>query len=346
MRLSAFCLTWALLMLLILYGSYGLKTRTDAFLSQNKQETGKISSLVIENYNSDKLLCELTFFSVPKRVIAINQDSVETLLALGAGDSILAAVGVERERLLPQLQAAYDQIPFYSRHSLDLETALVLEPDFLLGWYSSFSHRGNWTMGTTEFWRQRQVNCYMEPASFSNSYQFQTLEHEYDYIRDMGRIFAKQEPAERIVCRMQEKVQAVEKRAEEDTIKPDSLILEFEGKELRAYGHDTLGGNIIEHLGVSLAYSGNHLSYEELLMIDPSVIFLVNLEETIEGGEQVVQRMYTSPAFQHLRAVQANRVYAVPLYAIYSSGIRSYDGICIFARGLYPELFANDEDGV
>jgi len=37
--------------------------------------------------------------------------------------------------------------------------------------------------------------------------------------------------------------------------------------------------------------------------------------------------------------VQERRIYPLPLYAVYSAGVRSYDGILILAQGLYPELY-------
>lgn len=48
---------------------------------------------------------------------------------------------------------------------------------------------------------------------------------------------------------------------------------------------------------------------------------------------------YPNKALQGLKAVKNKRIYPVPLYAIYSPGIRAYDGIRIMAQGLYPELY-------
>lgn len=51
------------------------------------------------------------------------------------------------------------------------------------------------------------------------------------------------------------------------------------------------------------------------------------------------QLIYQNKALQGLKAVKNKRIYPVPLYAIYSPGIRAYDGIRIMAQGLYPELY-------
>ena len=57
------------------------------------------------------------------------------------------------------------------------------------------------------------------------------------------------------------------------------------------------------------------------------------------GDENVpideVNKILNNPAFASLSAVKNKRVYAIPLGDMYSSGIRTIDGINPFANGLY-----------
>ena len=48
-----------------------------------------------------------------------------------------------------------------------------------------------------------------------------------------------------------------------------------------------------------------------------------------------VNKVLENPAFASLSAVKNKRVYAIPLGEMYSSGIRTIDGINTFANGLY-----------
>ena len=58
------------------------------------------------------------------------------------------------------------------------------------------------------------------------------------------------------------------------------------------------------------------------------------------GHEQdVLDRVTQHKALKNLRCVKEGRVVALPLYAIYSSGVRTYDGIKIIAAGMYPDLY-------
>ena len=78
---------------------------------------------------------------------------------------------------------------------------------------------------------------------------------------------------------------------------------------------------------------------EELITLDPDAIFVVVIESDYGNEEAVLSHIYDNPALQGLHSVRERRIYPLPLYAVYSAGVRSYDGILILAQGLYPELY-------
>lgn len=120
----------------------------------------------------------------PKRVIAIWQNSIETLLALGVGNQIVGAIGLpDGKYLKPEYQEQYNRIPYKSFDNPELETAMMLEPDMIVGWYSSFSNK---TLRSTKFWKERGVHTYIAPDS-SNKYSYRTVEHEYQDILNLGK---------------------------------------------------------------------------------------------------------------------------------------------------------------
>ena len=98
----------------ILFNSVSKEPKTPAASSNQK------SIAVITTYNSKHELEEETFETVPKRVIAIWQGPIETMLALGVGDRIIAATGIPDPKFLrPELRESYAKIPY---HSFDLWT--------------------------------------------------------------------------------------------------------------------------------------------------------------------------------------------------------------------------------
>ena len=70
------------------------------------------------------------------------------------------------------------------------------------------------------------------------------------------------------------------------------------------------------------------------------------MESAYGSEDAILARIYENPALHSLSCVQERRIHTIPLYAVYSAGIRTYDGITIFARGLYPEIYDENEGAV
>ena len=71
--------------------------------------------------------------------------------------------------------------------------------------------------------------------------------------------------------------------------------------------------------------------------MDPEALFMVVCENAYDQMDEIVGRLYQDQALQELTCVKEKRIYPLPLYAIYSAGVRTYDGIQIIGKGLYPE---------
>lgn len=290
----------------------------------------------IINYNSRDRKQEFIYGKPPQKIVAVWQDTIELLLALDVGDRIVAGMGVpDKKYILPEYQHQYEQIPYTSLENLDVETIVMMEPDFIIGWYSTFGAK---VLRSTDFWQQRGVNTYITPSS-RTSIDKHKLEDEYSYILDIGKIFDKNEKAQQLVTQMQCEIDFVTAKTAKTKQRPRAVIIEFIGKEIRAYGEKTLAGDILTNLGGDLVVKNNTLSLEQLVDLDPDVIFLVIIERNYGEEKNFLDRIYNNKALSHLRCVRNKRVYPVPLYAVYSSGIRTYDGIKIMAHGLYPELY-------
>ena len=273
----------------------------------------------------------------PERVVAVWQNSIETLLALGVGDRIVAGMGVPDARYIrPAYRAAYEAIPYTSLENLDVETILMMQPDLIVGWASTFSPK---VLRGTSFWAGRGVHTYIAPSS-SRATEGKTIAQECEDIRNLGRIFGREERAAALVGEMQDEIAYVAGRTAHMEKRPRALVIELMGKEIRSYGAHTLAGDMMRALGAEhLAADGQSLSMEEIIALDPDAIFLVVIEDDYGNEDAILARLYENPALRSLSCVQQHRIYTVPLYAVYSAGIRAYDGITIFAHGLYPEIY-------
>ena len=63
--------------------------------------------VTITTYNRAKEEIEATFEKRPEKVVAVYQNSIETLLALGVEDTIIAATGLDHE-VKPEFKEAFE----------------------------------------------------------------------------------------------------------------------------------------------------------------------------------------------------------------------------------------------
>ena len=293
--------------------------------------------VTIENIDEKGAPRSEVYDAPPERVVAVWQNSIETLLALGVGDRIIAGMGVPDARYIrPEYRTVYEAIPYTSLENLDVETILMMQPDLIVGWASTFSPK---VLRGTAFWEGRGVHTYIAPSSARGN-RNKTIAQECQDIRNLGRIFHREERAAEIVAEMQNEIAYVAEKTAHMEKRPRALVIELLGKEIRSYGADTLAGDMMRALGAEhLAAEGQSLSMEELITLAPDAIFVVVIEDDYGNEDAILARLYENPALQDLMCVQQRRIYPIPLYAVYSAGTRTYDGITIFAHGLYPQIY-------
>lgn len=291
----------------------------------------------ITNLNSKREAEEQVFERPPQRLVAVWQNSIETPMALGVGDRFIAGMGVpDRKYLLPEYRELYDAIPYTSLENLDLETILMMEPDLIIGWSSTFGAK---VLRSTDFWHSRGIHTYIAKAS-AHLKGGQTLENEYEDIRNLGAVFDKREEAERIISLMQTEIQKVQSHSLETGRRPRVLAFESLGKELRVYGKNSLTGNIVKQLrGKLLAEESSSVGLEQIVGLDPDLILLVVSESRYGEMQDIRRRILELKALHSLECIQKQRVYLLPLYCIYTPGVRCLDGLQAVARAMYPELY-------
>jgi iron complex transport system substrate-binding protein len=93
--------------------------------------------VTITNYNFAKEPVTMTFYKAPERVVAVYQNSIETLLALGLEDRIVAAAGLDHV-VKPEFAGAFARVNYLGDSAPSKEQVIMLHPDFILSWYSIF----------------------------------------------------------------------------------------------------------------------------------------------------------------------------------------------------------------
>ncbi|RDY28998.1 iron ABC transporter substrate-binding protein [Romboutsia weinsteinii] len=289
--------------------------------------------VTISTYNYKKEPVEVTFEKAPEKVVAIYQNSIETMLALGLEDKIVAAAGLDHD-VKEEYKEAFSKVNYLEEFTPSKESIIMTQPDMILGWYSLFDDK---RLGEVDYWHDNNINTYI--SLNSGAAEDRTIENEINDILNLGKIFNVEEKAQALADEINKEVESVA-ISTKDQEKQSTLILEFFDDKISTYGTNTLGGDMVTKLGAKLLHpEGKGISTEDLINLNPDSIFVVYMDKSDEKvPEQEVNRILENKALKSLNAVKNKRVYPIALGEMYSSGIRTIDGIKTFANGLYPNL--------
>ena len=301
-----------------------------------------IENIEVKNYNMVGR-SRSTYLREPDRVLVVGNVLVETMAALGLENRILMAAAYSNPFFEPEPEnmSRYWQIPLAGNEQLNTETVLMLQPDLIVAGQQPFSDK---RIKNTDFWHQRGVHTFLSlnaNSPFSYLHR-ETLEQEYEFLLGLGEIFACEPKTEAMTAAMKQEVQAIKEQSR-DCPRPKVMILERLNGQLAVYDDTKLAGDICVQLGARVPHTNQVIGYEDLLAEDPDVLFVVKSGGDPEAAADVFRHM---KALRHLKCVENHRVYGIALNYTYNSAVKTKAGIEKFARGLYPELFANDEDGV
>lgn len=290
--------------------------------------------VTISTYDYAGNALETTYEKAPEKVICVYQGTIETMIALGLEDHVIASYGLDNpvktewEEGLSKMN--YNEDVF----APDKETVTMLEPDLIFSWGSLFSEKN---LGDMPEWIQNGTNTYISSNTVSNGGN-RTLENEYIDLINIGKIFNVEDKAQAIVDEMKDEIANVLAQTEGQE-SPTVAVIEFMGDSIWNYGASSLGGDMITALGGTLAAPDvSELGKEDLVALDPDVIFVVYMArtETVEAEKKAL--VMDEPAFADLSAVKNGRVNTIMLGDMYAATVRCIDGIRTFAAGMYPEL--------
>lgn len=288
----------------------------------------------INTYNSIGKEQKIIIKSRPHRVVVDEVNTLETLLTLDVGDSIIATAVSENSVSYKRLQEKYSKeltrIQYNYKNGFSQESVIASEPDFIIGWKSTFTPT---RLRTTSWWNERGFNTYI--VSTSNHVMSRgTIEDECNFILDMGKIFDREEKADSIVQQIQESLKIEERSLKKQAVQTVAVV-ELRGRMLANYDDGWIVGDMVRKMGGSMPITAKTISYEDLIYYNPDVIYVVYFNE---ANKQQIVKMFSEAKFSSLKAVKQNRVLLLPFYCMYTPAVRTLEGIKIIKAGLYPEL--------
>ena len=273
---------------------------------------------------------------VPQRIVVVGSGEIETLLAFGAADRILAAESwYPLENFLrPEYRPLIPKLPLVPYGQISLEYLMSLEPDLLVAQQCMFTDK---RFISTDFWNRRGVATFLpwntnDPAGHAHR---ETIESEMKFLYGLGQILHEEARAEEMIARVYETLADIEaRRAPYET--PKALVIEFMGKEIASYDKTKLAGDMVTRLGGKIPETAPMIDRETLLSIDPDVLFIVCYGE--EDARRVVSRVLEDRALNSMKVVHTKRICPLLLEYVYSSEVRTEEALHIIARALYPDM--------
>lgn len=291
--------------------------------------------ITITTYDYEGNEIETTYEKAPEKVLCVYQGTVETMIALGLEDHVAASYGLDNP-VKPEWEAGLSKMNYNEEvFAPDKETVLIMEPDMIFSWGSLFGEK---KLGDATEWIANGTNTYISTNTRRGGHD-RTLENECTDLINIGKIFNVEDRAQALVDEMKDEIDNVLEQTKGQKA-PRVAVIEFLDDQISNYGASQLGGDMITQLGASLAEpEASSIGKEDLLGLDPDVIFVVYMARTEGVEEEMRGKLMDDPAFADLSAVQNGRVYTIMLGDMYASTVRSLDGIRTFAAGLYPELY-------
>lgn len=293
--------------------------------------------VTITNYNYAGQEVSYTYNEAPQRVLAVYQGCIETMIALGLEDHVIASYGLDNE-VKEEWQDGFAQMHYDgSVFAPDKETVTLLEPDFIFSWGSYF---GDKKLGDVGGWNEKGVGTYMNSNTVPGGTR--TLENEYTDILNIGKIFHVEDKAQALVDEMKAQVSDTLSAVQGQEPVRVAVVEPISGS-ITNYGQKSLAGDMVTALGGELAMpEADSISKEDLVAADPEVLFVVYMAYSGDDPESVMAQQLSliqdDPALQSLQAVKNGKVHLIMLGDMYASGPRTLDGLKTLAQGMYPEL--------
>ena len=285
--------------------------------------------VTVQVYNNDRQLVPYTFDQAPQRTLVYGRNNVEILLALGLQDKILMIA--DCSSVLPEYQEAFSQIDQIKNHQevgyFVREYALSLEPDMVIGWYSLFNMADR--MGDVSFWHERNIGTYTTINSVLRDNE--SLENEYQDIRNLAAIYDREERAEAIISQIEAAV-AKGREAAQGKDPQRVLILEKWEGEYDIYSAHSAAGDIAAQMG-ALPLGEVGWTDEQIVEANPEAIYAVHVSSVSE--EEAIALYTENPALQSVDAVKNGRIYPVVYSLAYAPGVRTRDTVNLFLKTLY-----------
>ena len=268
---------------------------------------------------------DITYDKVPERVVALNFENLQTLVALGLEDKIVGYTSAhfKLEEMLPEYQSKMKDLNCIGL-SAAYEPVLNLNPDFIYAYEWSFN---NESLTEPDDLLNEGIKYYMEYGNRKSN-----TDHKYEYVyqdlRDLGKIFHVEDRAEEIISGLEKRVADVESKAVKNS--PRVFIYDSGDKQAYTAGKRALQSKMLETCGAVNVFEDldadyEEVSWEEVAKRNPEWI-LINEYEDENLTESKTEFLKNNDALKDCDAIKNNKIISINLIEL-REGLQFVDGL-------------------
>ncbi|MCJ0873734.1 ABC transporter substrate-binding protein [Streptomyces sp. AP-93] len=287
---------------------------------------------------------QATFAAPPKRAVALDQTSTETLLELGLQDSMAGTANL-KTKIPAAYEAAYAKIPVIAPKIATGEQLRAATPDFVVGGSADLFTKDR--AGTREELEALKVPTFVSAVDCpernpAGRTPFELLFSDYE---NLSKVFGAEERAAKLAA---DQRTAVAKAGENAAKVPGGadrptvvyLYSVFNGMPYVA-GKSGLPSEMSRIVGAKNAFDDvdedwPEVSWEEVAKRDPDFIVIGDLSERGRPGDSAAEKRATMtghPVVSKLAAVRDGRILEVPGIELDPS-VRSVHALGLLAAGM------------
>ncbi|MCQ2070486.1 MAG: ABC transporter substrate-binding protein [archaeon] len=302
-----------------LSGTYGGPTclQTVKGIVDVLKETTKVSSyadgpITITTNDTTGQITQ-TYTKAPTRIIAGNDTALELLLYLGLGEYIVG-VYYDEDEISPVVKAEYDALKgrldskYFLSGLMSQAVATELEPDFIIGYKSSFGD-GQWALGSTQFWNKIDCNV----MSLNTQAGDRTVNGLIQDYTDIGKIFDISGKTTAFIKEYQALIDSVKGIEANGTI----AIMEKSGDNWSAYGDTSFVGQELIACGGTNAFPGGKTVSDAQVIDGTDITGMVLIAFGSNTPEALVESVLSNPNYANVPAVINKNIYCMGLSGTY-----------------------------
>ena len=285
-----------------------------------------------EPFEADNCGAHVTVEEPPERIVTVKSSTTELVLALGAGDRLVAWAYPDGPPP-DEYQAIVDELPVLSDRVPSNEAVLDMEPDLVYaGWESNLTTDG---AGTRESFHDLDIATFIAPSACEDpEYQPNplTFDDVFAEIEQVGELLGTPEEAAQLIEEQQERLDDISTSDGGFTALwySSATDIPFVGAGIGApqMVMEAVG---LDNIAADVEDTWTSMSWEAVADADPDVIVLVDAEWN--SADQKIDLLTSGSVTSQLTAVQEERYLIVP-FATTEAGVRSVEAVEILAEQL------------